>query len=165
MSSVIPTKMDPKLVDRLDELVAQGVYLSRSEAIRDAVRRVVEDHVSESVPLLSIGQAAVFLLEDRLGGRLTDVILFGSVAEGTASKESDIDLLLVIPDQEDRFKVLLEAQDAVYPLALAFGVQVTTVIMGKGTFRDLYEEGFSFAREVTEKGVQMRGGILDEFRE
>lgn len=38
----IPTKLEEPLVRALDRLVADGLYQSKSEAIRDGVRRLVE---------------------------------------------------------------------------------------------------------------------------
>lgn len=38
----VPAKMTERLVQELDRLVEEGRYTSRSEAIRDAVREVVE---------------------------------------------------------------------------------------------------------------------------
>ncbi|KAA0003326.1 MAG: ribbon-helix-helix protein, CopG family [Thermoplasmata archaeon] len=38
----VPTKLTPKLIAELDELVREGWYANRSEAVRDAVRELVE---------------------------------------------------------------------------------------------------------------------------
>jgi len=38
----VPTKMTKRLLEELDRLVEEGWYASRSEAIRDAVRELVE---------------------------------------------------------------------------------------------------------------------------
>ncbi len=38
----VPAKMTKKLLEELDKLVEEGWYASRSEAIRDAVRELVE---------------------------------------------------------------------------------------------------------------------------
>ncbi len=38
----VPAKMTEKLIQELDRLVEEGWYTSRSEAIRDAVRELVE---------------------------------------------------------------------------------------------------------------------------
>ena len=38
----VPTKLTPKLLSELDKTVEEGWYASRSEAIRDAVRELVE---------------------------------------------------------------------------------------------------------------------------
>jgi len=38
----VPAKITKRLVDELDRMVVEGWYASRSEAIRDAVRRLAE---------------------------------------------------------------------------------------------------------------------------
>ena len=43
-TTVISLSMDSKLLARLDELVSRLAYSSRSEAIRDAVRRLLEEY-------------------------------------------------------------------------------------------------------------------------
>jgi len=37
----IQIRLTPKLVDKVDKLVDTGIYANRSDAIRDAVRRLV----------------------------------------------------------------------------------------------------------------------------
>jgi putative addiction module CopG family antidote len=38
----VPAKLTPKLIQEIDELVKIGWYANRSEAIRDAVRELIE---------------------------------------------------------------------------------------------------------------------------
>ncbi|OYT62605.1 CopG family transcriptional regulator [Thermoplasmatales archaeon ex4484_30] len=38
----VPAKLTPKLIAELDELVKEGWYANRSEAVRDAVRELIE---------------------------------------------------------------------------------------------------------------------------
>lgn len=40
----IPAKITPKLVQELDGLISEGWYANRSEAIRDAVRELIQKH-------------------------------------------------------------------------------------------------------------------------
>ena len=42
LMETIPTKLTAKLTHEIDKLVEEGWYASRSEAIRDAVRELVE---------------------------------------------------------------------------------------------------------------------------
>ncbi len=42
MMESVPAKMTEKLLEELDRLVQEGWYASRSEAIRDAVRELIE---------------------------------------------------------------------------------------------------------------------------
>ncbi|MEE8583913.1 MAG: nucleotidyltransferase domain-containing protein [Acidobacteriota bacterium] len=58
-------------------------------------------------------------LKTRRGARLHAVVLYGSVARGTAHSESDIDLLVITGDPDDRtFKI---TEDIAYQLDAASG--------------------------------------------
>ncbi|MEM2994808.1 MAG: ribbon-helix-helix domain-containing protein [Candidatus Bathyarchaeia archaeon] len=41
-TAVLPLRLPKKLIEEIDYLVKAGIYESRSEAIRDAVRRLIE---------------------------------------------------------------------------------------------------------------------------
>lgn len=43
------------------------------------------------------------LLLERFGANLISLVLFGSVARGTAKQESDIDLLIILKDAPDSY--------------------------------------------------------------
>jgi len=44
MMRTVPAKLTPKLIAEIDELVKAGWYASRSEALRDGARNIVEKH-------------------------------------------------------------------------------------------------------------------------
>lgn len=48
------------------------------------------------------------LLLERFGANLLSLILFGSVARGTANQESDINLLIIMKDAPDSYYRRLE---------------------------------------------------------
>ncbi len=48
------------------------------------------------------------LLQERFGANLISLVLFGSVARGTAKQESDIDLLIILKDAPDSYYNRLE---------------------------------------------------------
>ncbi len=48
------------------------------------------------------------LLLEKFGDKLTSLVLFGSVARGTAKQESDIDLLIILKDAPDSYYRRLE---------------------------------------------------------
>lgn len=39
---MVPTKMTPRLVQEMDELVKEGWYANKSELMRDAVRQMIK---------------------------------------------------------------------------------------------------------------------------
>jgi predicted nucleotidyltransferase len=55
-------------------------------------------------------------LEERYGQRLHKVLLFGSIARGDETPDSDLDLLVVLSDSAARTGETRSAVDAVYPV-------------------------------------------------
>ncbi len=45
----LPAKVTPKLLEEIDELVEDGWYSSRSEAVRDAIRQLVRKQKIERI--------------------------------------------------------------------------------------------------------------------
>lgn len=69
MDSAVPTKLDEKLVRELNRLVSEGFYVSRSEAIREAIRRLVAEHyISLQSFLRVIAEIASETLKSSLAG-------------------------------------------------------------------------------------------------
>ncbi len=40
---IIKTKLTPKLLDEVEKLIREGLYVDRDEAIRDAIRRLIRE--------------------------------------------------------------------------------------------------------------------------
>lgn len=45
----LPAKVTPKLLEEIDDLVEEGWYSSRSEAVRDAIRQLVQKQKKERI--------------------------------------------------------------------------------------------------------------------
>ncbi len=164
MSLAIPTKLDPQLVAHLDELVAEGLYVSRSEAIREGVRRLVgERYLSINDFKRTIARISAALLQERMGSELTDIILFGSTARGSSKIESDIDLLLLMR-QTPKPAVRHHAHEIVYPVSLYTSQSITLIILARQAFATWTETNSRFALEVLQDGLQLYGGFLENAR-
>ena len=61
-------------------------------------------------------------LEMRFGGRLRGAVLFGSLARGEETEDSDIDLLVVLEGPVDLGRDTRAVIDAVYPVLLDSGI-------------------------------------------
>lgn len=167
MALAIPTKLEEPLVRALDHLVAQGLYQSRSEAIRDAVRRVVErNYVSRISFLRIIAEISTELILTEYGDAVTDVILYGSVAIGEVSEDSDIDLVVLVSNSMHKSLSQMEIRihEITYPVALASASVITPIVLGKKVLLDLVRAGEYFAREIVRYGIQLKGTTLNEFR-
>ena len=106
------------------------------------------------------------VIKMRFGTAVEDILLFGSVAKGSANPESDIDLLILTKNlpEGSLSRLSTHIHEVVYPIMLASGTVATMVVLGKDLFMGMLQEGSHFAREVVETGVQLKGRLLDELR-
>lgn len=65
------------------------------------------------------------LLSRALGTRLSDVILFGSMARGTETGESAVDTLVILEPFGNYAVELRTALEAVYPLSVRLGRRIS----------------------------------------
>ena len=72
-------------------------------------------------------------LKERFGNRILGAYLFGSTAKGTATSESDIDVLIVYSDMNER-DLLEAASEISFKLACEEGKLIETVPMSKQEF-------------------------------
>jgi len=165
MDLAIPTKLDEKLVEALDRLVSEGFYVSRSEAIREAVRKLTaEQYVSLQNFLRIIAEITSETLTSSLGDVITDVILFGSVARGNVTIDSDIDLQILIKHEKDAPKIRRKLHEIIYPISLASNTTITLVVTGREKFTTWAKSKYSFAQEIVKEGYQLHGDILNLVR-
>lgn len=167
MGLAIPTKLEAPLVRALDGLVAEGLYQSRSEAIRDAVRRLVErNYISKIRFLRVIAEVSAQLVLDEYGDAVTDIILYGSVASGSVSDDSDVDILVLVSDttRKNLSQVEIRIHEITYAVALSSGSVITPIVLSRRKFMDLAGEGQHFVREIAKYGIEIKGTILNELR-
>jgi predicted nucleotidyltransferase len=86
-------------------------------------------------------------LLEKYRDRIERIILFGSVARGTAEEDSDIDILVVGDITLD------ELVNISYPLLLEHGELISAKNMDKDHFNFLVQNGYSFIRNVLEEGI------------
>jgi len=165
MDLAVPTKLDVKLVEALDRLVSEGFYVSRSEAIREAVRKLTaEQYISKQNFLSIMAKIASEVLVSLFGDAVTDVVLFGSVSRGDVSLDSDIDLLVLLKDPKGSPRIRRALHERIYPISLASDTPITLVAIAREEFIAWAKSKFSFAQEVVKEGVQLHGDILNLVR-
>lgn len=101
-------------------------------------------------PIQTILSRCRALLAQHYGPRLKKVILYGSVARGEATPESDIDLLVVLDDPVDVVAEVRVLTDLLYPLQL----ESDQYISAKAAPAQDYEAGrLQIYRNVQREGV------------
>jgi len=164
MSVVIPVRVPRETAEKIKEMVDSGLYPNRSTLIREGLRRLI---VSEGVAAQksTLGKAAATIASAMITWNeenVTDVILFGSVARGKATVESDVDLLVLV-EKAEGWVVRQRLYDLVYPIIPALGVDVSLIVIGKKRFIRMVGEGDPFALSVMREGVQLHGGLIGEY--
>jgi Arc/MetJ-type ribon-helix-helix transcriptional regulator len=167
MALPIPTKLEEPLVSALDSLVADGFYQSRSEAIRDAVRRLLEKNYLSRIRFLRImAEISAQAIISKYSDLVTDIILYGSVAGGQVSENSDIDILVLVSTKvhESVSQAEIRVHETTYPIALACGAVITSIVLERRAFLDLCRRGQYYAREIVRAGISLHGLTLNELR-
>ncbi len=165
--AVVPVRMSKTLTRALDDLVEGGLYSSRNEALKDAVRSLVERKRAmgpESREVLgaelkAIGDVATALILEEGGPAISRVILFGSVARGQPREGSDIDLFVVLKGG-DRHEWRGKLLGALMPVIYRLGRYISLKTFTEREVKEASEKGSAFIQEVIETGIQLypKGG-------
>lgn len=91
-------------------------------------------------------------LQALYGKRLVDVVLFGSVARGEDTPESDVDVLVVLRGPVHHYAEHKRLADVVVDLMACYGVVVTPVVMAESRFR---HENWPLLRNIREEGIAL----------
>jgi len=165
MSVVVPARIPKKMVEEINELVRTGLYSSRSNLVREAVRRLAASE-SPRAQKASISELAANLASTMIAWnekRATDVILFGSSARGEATTESDVDLL-VLTEEAQPWRVRRRLYEIIYPIIPVMGIDISLIVVNKEAFVHMIKVGDRFAISVIDEGIQLHGAFLDEYR-
>jgi CopG family nickel-responsive transcriptional regulator len=101
----IGVSLDKKLLSMFDELIAKHGYQSRSEAIRDLVRRQLSEERLQHAEAKAV--AAVFLVYDHHSTKLTDKLIALQHAHRPDSNLQVISSLHVHLDEHDCLEVIV----------------------------------------------------------
>lgn len=112
---------------RMRERALRWLADSDLVAAVDVERAIADMGAEENTPLGPADVAAVAATELRAlyGGRLVDVIIFGSHARGDADADSDLDLLVVLDGEVAPFEELRRMDDTLWRLSFANDITVS----------------------------------------
>lgn len=162
---VVPVRLSDSLTGALDELVRGGIYSSRNEALKDAVRHLIERRKLREVEgrgrlqieLQVIARVVATLLLEESGAAISRILLFGSAVRGGVGEESDVDLLVVVKEG-DRHDWRRRFIGVVMPITYRLGRYISIKTFTEKEFKDLTERGSPFVREVLSHGIPVYGG-------
>ena len=163
MSVVIPVRVPRELAEKIDQLVKFGLYSSRSNLMREAIRRfAASEHAFTSKimdkQLIATLASSIIAWNEKT---TVDIILFGSTARGEATTESDVDLL-ILTEEAHPWVVRQRLYDLIYSLIAVLEVDISLIVISKETFTKMIKDKDPFAISIINEGVQLHGGLLNE---
>lgn len=90
-------------------------------------------------------------LDDEAGGRVEQILLYGSVARGEADENSDVDLLVVWDGDAGTGRDLV--QDLAHEIHRERLVHLSAKVVDSDTWQD--KAGWSFHRTVRQEGIRL----------
>ena len=93
----------------------------------------------------------VDLLQQQLGGRVQQVVLFGSKARGDSRAWSDIDVLIVV-DRED-WRLSHAISDLAADVSLECDVLLGPRVIGQERWERMKQRGFGLYQNVAAEGI------------
>lgn len=89
-------------------------------------------------------------LQDIFSNRIDRIILYGSVAKGTQTSESDVDIALIVRGYTEEMHE--EMTDLTVDLQLEYNLVLSLVLIDYDNFRE-WSEVLPFYRNVQEEGI------------
>ncbi|MHB1653438.1 MAG: nucleotidyltransferase domain-containing protein [Desulfitobacteriaceae bacterium] len=93
------------------------------------------------------------LLHEELTNNLISIRLYGSVARGNATTESDIDILVVVHEEDDMTKE--KVWDIAVEVNLEYDVVISTIVMSQRHYSHPLFQTSSFAHAIAQEGIAL----------
>jgi len=153
----------------LQELASQGFVRMRRSG-RSLLYSLEEQNAffkSALVPLFESERRIFGLLKERIlkgisAPKPVSVVLFGSIARGDALPGSDIDALIIFPDNKNMELAKKEARKLETDITVAFGNRLSQVIMKAGDAARKLKKGGGLIAEIADEGKVIYGKTLSE---
>ena len=120
---------------------------------RAGLHKINEAHVATAPLRVLLDPVAALrtVVQESVDGRVVAVLLFGSVARGTATADSDIDLAVIAGPEWDGRAELAET------VLMRLGNDCDVVVFGESEFAELALAGESVARDILRDGIALLG--------
>ena len=116
-----------------------------------------EELYQKNLKLKQIVEGLISKLTEMFISEIQSIILFGSYAKGTATKQSDIDLLFIISDIKDKnLRESIERESASYQYS--YNLKVSPLIINIEEFKKmLKDKELNVGKETKEYGISLYG--------
>ncbi len=162
MDKIIPLRVDQTLVDGIDALVINGLFRNRNESMREGIRILLHRY-SALPPKINLMMAKVVAnhLFRAFSPALRAILLYGSVARGTDTAESDIDLCL-LTTRTISYAEQGEFYESIAGLLYGIEYDISLHFQELVNFSEGFRKGFLFENNIIREGKLLQGDIPEE---
>ncbi len=157
----IPLRVNIELTKKIDELIKKGIFRNRNEGIREGIRLLIKKYDSQKESNIKKAQFAQIIanfLQLYYSEELEAIILFGSVAKGTDSETSDIDIL-VLTRKKYSYSQKLHIINQIVHLTQKLDYIISLQFETTQKYLERIKENFTFESNVAKEG-KVLGGII-----
>lgn len=141
-----------------------GSYLieyNQNSKYDNAIKEMLRAELRDSIRQARRYAKSVFD-DNEIGESIESVVLYGSVARGTADTNSDIDILILVKDQSDEEKIMDRSLEAARKLSDEY-TEIVPTVEKIGEFQDNFHSTNRFESSVFDDGEVLEGKELGEF--
>lgn len=113
----------------------------------------------ETRPFKEVAENFAETIHERYKDEITAIILFGSVARGIPSSESDIDIAIIVRDEKSQEEVEEEAWSLRDKYERDEAMQINPLVMVEEKFKREARNGSPLEKRITEEGKVIKGEI------
>ncbi|MBN2151556.1 MAG: nucleotidyltransferase domain-containing protein [Candidatus Lokiarchaeota archaeon] len=147
------------MADQLDRLVSAGIFLNRNDGIRaglrEALKRFAYDTTASRIMLARVVSNYLMIHHPN---EIEAIVLFGSVAAGRDTPESDIDVLVIIKGSTSYDAELARVRE-VGLITRGIDEQVSLHHESDADFLLGLEKGFEFETGIVARGILLSGAF------
>lgn len=127
------------------------------KAIKEMLKAELEDLVNQA------GRYAKSVFDDEeIGDNIMSVVLYGSVARGTADSNSDIDIFILIKNQSDEEKIMDRSLDLARKRSDE-KTEIVPMVEKMGEFKENFHSANRFESSVFDDGKVLKGKEMEEY--
>lgn len=123
--------------------VIKNLFMAENQPLKEAAEKYAEN-----------------LIKKQFSEKISSIILFGSVARGTADVNSDIDILILVGDQEDVETIKSKARNH-SERKMKISNELVPVVETVEEYKENLENEERFEKNVSKDGIVLEGEELD----
>lgn len=113
----------------------------------------------ERVGIMSMSNEIIYEfareVQDILGPKLSQILLFGSYARGDFTEHSDIDVMILVRLSDDEIRIIRNTiSDCAFEYLMKYKVDISPVIINDAHF-NYWVDSLPFYKNVKEEGVEL----------